>query len=71
MSACPLPCSSRNALYTFRKVLSMALHDARWLDGKPPALKDDIMMNAVFIIQGFIAIGLAVLAIAVILRYRR
>jgi hypothetical protein len=47
-------------------------HYARWLGFKTrPAPKDNIMMNAVFIIQGFIAIGLAVLAIAVILRYRR
>ena len=29
------------------------------------------MMSWIFIVQGFMAIGLAVLAVAVILRYRR
>lgn len=33
--------------------------------------EDYIMMNWVFILQGVIAVGLAVLAVAVILRHRR
>jgi hypothetical protein len=65
------PSEQLAALQTLLKALPMA-HYARWLGFKTrPAPKDNIMMNAVFIIQGFIAIGLAVLAIAVILRYRR